>query len=171
MPDEPEDPKIDEPFETSVRSDRPTNTVIAKSQENSDRPAHTDIAESFDETDRPTTTTIAKGQVKSAEIAKKELGTPKPEKPPSEAVQQKQAKQVLKTTQETASQPANTVAYISSQDEPQPFPLLIGPSAEETVTGVWDHARRRVVWYVPKELAERFDRHYQVQTGRIIKVV
>lgn len=167
MVEQPHEPKIDETFDHSTRSDKPTNTVIAKSQSDSNRPEDTVIAKSADDTNRPNQTTVAQGMVKSAQIAAKENPT-EPEPVPTAAAAKKNAKAALAQTAEKSPPPSNTQSFISSGPEIAPFPLFIGPN--ERVDGVWSADRKQVIWHVPKELVERAGKHSMIQTGRIMKV-
>jgi hypothetical protein len=58
------------------------------------------------------------------------------------------------------------VSFTTSGDEPAPFNLRIGSEVIRPVRS----ADGKLVWIVPADLLEQFDRHTFVQTGRIVKV-
>jgi len=67
--------------------------------------------------------------------------------------------------QSAGEKPGHTT-YVSKAPETGTFDILV---AGELIRGNWDNKRERVIFRVPKHLAERFEMHTMYVEGRLIK--
>lgn len=84
------------------------------------------------------------------------------------AVDEKVAKETAKATVDASglSVSKDEVMYVSRANEFQPFEILVNG---RYIKSVWNRERTRLIWRVKKADVERFERHYMVREGRIVK--
>ena len=69
--------------------------------------------------------------------------------------------------EQLAGRKPDTTLFVSAAEEQETFDIVLGPDAE--VRGHWDRYMERVIWRVPNDLVERFNRHFFVNQGRIVQ--